>query len=171
MAVYWLSTFWFLNRYCGMTGDGGGPMSSFWWSFDSRSGAPLPSNAEFEGNRMVRLVMFLPYWIGAGILSIAGMLIVRRVVSSASALSRFSAARSAGRGYLAACVGIAALSDTGVYLRLWFGPLIFADPFQILTVLVPLLASCSLMTAAIAAILWRAGDRHASPQQWAASSS
>jgi hypothetical protein len=105
---------------------------------------------------MVRLIMFLPYWIAAGILSITGMLIVKSVVSSRSTATRFNAARQASRRYLLASIGIAILSDAGVYLHLWFGPRILSDPLEILTVVVPFLATGTLMTAAIAAILWRA---------------
>ena len=72
MTALWVFTFKLLNYDFGITVDGSGPMTSFWWSLDGSYG-PTPTNGEFQRSRALQFAFALPYWIAAGLFAIVAM--------------------------------------------------------------------------------------------------
>lgn len=130
LLIYWAVVVHFLRSASPVYIDGGGPEPSFYWG----RRPPMPDLGEY--NRWERYFNFLyslPYYVAAFIITLLGCgvapLLGRRWAPLKGGFLRRAAAT------LALLLVAAMLSDAGVLLRIWYGPVFllhkYYDPFTI----------------------------------------
>jgi hypothetical protein len=134
VAVYWCCAVWFLFRVAPILVDGGGPSPTFYWG----SHYPTPTLQEYDRNIGIRLQFQYPYWCAASIITIAGCVVAPWLVRRWRP-RRSHVVLAASGATLLLLLAVAAVSDIGIVLHIWWGPTMYGGyMLPLLKVVVPM---------------------------------
>jgi hypothetical protein len=149
VGVYWLCARWLVYRIFPIFVDSAGVIAPFSWA----KHLTAVSLAEYSERTATRLVLLLPYWIAASIITLVGCGIAMWICRISN-VSRFGLVLISSAGTLCSLLLVGAISDAGTAFHLWRGPSVyarFACIWPFLRVMLPM----SLLSGLVAAVLAR----------------